>query len=142
MIQNEAEFKLPASEAWKPLLDLIPEIERIKKYQMEIQPGRASEDGITYHLPVYQTAEVVWRFEKLAYETGIIINFDWPGWNEGRRIVTDPEFDFDSIDITTKCKVITAIVRNNRFCEGTLAGAFQSGLILKVLKSIQKQLGM
>jgi len=58
-------------------------------------------------------------------------------------MLNDKNFDFDSVDLVTKCKLITAIVRNDRFCEGALADTdladtFESGLILKILKSIQK----
>ncbi len=57
-------------------------------------------------------------------------------------MANDKNFDFDSVDIPTKCKLITAIVRNDRFCEGALVSAFESGLILKILKSIKRQLGL
>ena len=54
--------------------------------------------------------------------------------------MNDKNFNFDSIDIPTMCKIITAIVRNNRFCDGALVSAFESGLILKILKSIKHQI--
>ena len=66
--------------------------------------------------------------------------FNWCKWDEGRKIVSDEDFDYDSINILTKCKIITAIVRNDRFCSGRLVEAFESGMMLKVLKSIRKQL--
>ena len=52
----------------------------------------------------------------------------------------DKEFDFNVIDIPKKCKLVTAIIRNDRFCEGALISAFESGLILKILKSIKLQI--
>ena len=75
------------------------------------------------------------------FELQIIINFDWGSWEEGRKMAYDENFNFDTIDIPTKCKLITAVVRNDRFCEGALVESFESGLILKLLKSIEKQLG-
>jgi hypothetical protein len=56
-------------------------------------------------------------------------------------MVSDENFDYDSIDIPTKCKIITAIVRNDRFCSGRLIEAFESGMMLRVLKSIKRELG-
>ncbi len=50
------------------------------------------------------------------------------------------EFDFDTLDIPEKCKLITAIERNDRFWDGALVSAFESGLISRILKSIEKQL--
>ena len=70
----------------------------------------------------------------------IMISFDWQSWVEGEKIANDETFDFDEIDILTKCKLITALVRNNRFCEGYLVGVFESGMVLKILKSIEKQI--
>lgn len=49
-------------------------------------------------------------------------------------------FDFDTIDLPTTCKLITAIVRNDRFCEGALDSAFESGFMLRILKSMEKQI--
>ncbi len=54
----------------------------------------------------------------------------------------DDNFDFGTTDILKKCKLITAIVRNDRFCEGALVSAFESGLILKILKSIEKEISV
>ena len=122
---------------WKPLLGLIPEIEGTKNYGE--MAGGVTENGITT-LPYSDHGEVVLRFLKAVYDIPIIINFDWGSWDEGRKIASDEGFDFDTIDIPTKCKLITAFVRNDRFCDGALLEVFHSGLILKILKSIRKQL--
>jgi len=104
---------------WEPLLKLIPEIE--------------SEANIE---------KVVSQFFDIVYDIPIIIPFDWPAWDEGRAMASDESFDFDTIDLETKCKLITAVVRNDRFCEGALLSAFKSGFILKILKSIEKEVSI
>jgi hypothetical protein len=38
------------------------------------------------------------------------------------------ELTYNTIEIPTICKIITAIVRNNRFCDGALVSQFESGL--------------
>lgn len=123
---------------WKPLLDLIPEIENTNIFG-EMVDGEKNEDGI-FKIPYWIESSLVSHFHQIVYNITIIIDFNWPSWNEGRKIVSDKNFNFDSIDIPTKCKIITAIVRNDRFCEGALVSAFESGLILKILKSIENQL--
>ncbi len=55
-------------------------------------------------------------------------------------MVGDDEFNYDSVDLLTKCRMITAIVRNDRFCEGVLVSAFESGLMLKILRSLERSL--
>jgi hypothetical protein len=46
--------------------------------------------------------------------------FDWGSWLQGSTMLSDKDFDFDSIDLVAKCKLITAIVRSDRFCEGPM----------------------
>ena len=84
--------------------------------------------------------KIIEEFREVCYDIPIIIDFDWGSWGEGRGIVSDENFDYDTIDIPTKCKIITAILRNDRFCDGRLIEAFETGMMLKVLKSIYKQL--
>jgi hypothetical protein len=91
-------------------------------------------------MPYFIQSSIVTQFLKIVYELPIIISFDWSSWEGGRKIARNENFDFDTIDITTKCKLITAIVRNDRFCEGALVSAFDSGLILKILNSIKKDI--
>jgi hypothetical protein len=125
---------------WKPLLDLIPELEKTKKFG-EFQGPTEDEAGVLT-FPFCLNGPLIDRFLDIVYQMPIIINFNWGGWDEGRNMARNPDFDYNTIDIPTKCKLITAIVRNDRFCEGALAEAFESGWMLKVLKSIKQQLGM
>jgi len=125
-------------EVWHPLLDLIPEIEASEGFG-EIQGGEKNEKG-EISFPHYRESPVIGKFHQVVYNIPIIIDFDWGSWDEGRSMVGDESFDYDTIDIPTKCKIITAIVRNDRFCEGALVSAFESDLMFKILKSIEKQL--
>lgn len=126
-------------EKWKPLLDLIPEIEAAEEFG-KWKGGEEVEKDV-FQMPYVVGASIVDRFLDIVYEIPVMIGFDWGSWDEGRKIVSDKDFDYNTVDIPTKCKVITAIVRNDRFCEGRLVGAFEEGLILKLLKSIEKEVG-
>ena len=121
---------------WDPLLDLIPEIERTKDFGKSVEIEEKSD---CIHInTVHNYNKVVIKFQKIVYDIPIIIDFGWGSWDEGRKM-TAPDFNLDTVDIPTKCKLITAIVRNDRFCEGALLSHFKSGLILKILKSIKRQ---
>lgn len=124
---------------WQPLLDLIPEIESTPKFA-EVA-GLEKDDKGYVQMPYYVLSSVTKKFLEVAYELGIVISFDWGSWDEGMEMVKNRNYNYDSIDIYSKCKIITTLIRADRFCEGTLAGAFSSGLILKLLKSIDRQLG-
>ncbi len=123
---------------WNPLLDLIPEIENTNIFGEMI--GEIKIENRTLIVPYCVESSLVSRFRQIVYDKTIIIDFNWGSWDEGRKMVSDKNFNFDLIDIPTKCKIITVIVRNDRFCDGALVSAFESGLILKILKSIENQL--
>lgn len=124
---------------WQSLLELIPKIEKIDKFGDDSEAMKLLKKGIIDMNP-YEEHPIVQQFRDVVYSIPIMIDFDWAAWDEGREIVSDEDFDYDSIDIPTKCKIITAIVRNDRFCSGRLIEAFESGMMLKVLKSVEKQL--
>jgi hypothetical protein len=125
---------------WKPLLDLIPRIENQTSFSKRRDKERSENNNII--MPLSVEAPIVGEFREIVYQLPVIIDFDWPHWDEGRKMAKDEHFDYDSVDIPTKCKVITAFVRNDRFCDGALAGAFERGTILKILKSIERQISM
>ncbi len=122
---------------WQPVFDLIQEIDSSDKFY-EIVESKKNEDGVI-SMPYFKTSETIDKFLKIVHNLPLMVVFDWSGWEEGTNMINDIDFDYDNIDIPTKCKIITAIVRKDRFCEGTIASAFEDGLILKILKSIQKQ---
>ena len=122
---------------WQPVFDLIQEIDSSDKFY-EIVESKKNEDGVI-SMPYFKTSETIDKFLKIVHNLPLMVVFDWSGWEEGTNMINDIDFDYDKIDIPTKCKIITAIVRKDRFCEGTIASAFEDGLILKILKSIQKQ---
>ncbi len=123
---------------WKPLLDLIPEIEKSKEFGEFPEP--TEEEAGLQTFPLWLNGSLIDRFLGIVYEMPIIINFNWSAWDEGRKMANDPNFDHNSLDIPTKCKLITAIVRNDRFNDGVLINAFESGLMLRLLKAIKQQL--
>jgi hypothetical protein len=124
-------------EDWDPLLRLIPEIDCTDNFG-ELGGMDMNADG-SVNLPYYIPADIVIQFQNIAYDLGIVIHFDWPGWEQGQIMFRDNTFDFNSVDVFTKCKLLSAIIRADRFSDGTLIYAFQSGLILKVLKSIARE---
>ena len=123
---------------WQPLIELIPKVESTLK--LGEWAGEEKDEVETIQFPYCKEEPIVSQFLDIVYRLPIIISFDWGAWEEGREIASNDDFDHDTLDLPTKCKLITAIVRNNRFCDGALVSAFESGLILRILKSIEKQI--
>lgn len=125
-------------EDWKPLLGLIPVIEKTETFAT---PGVISYPGKdTVEFGPSKQAAVVYTFSMVVYQVRISIDVDWSPWEEGKRLVENPDTDYESIDIPTKCKLITAFVRNDRFCSGALASRCKEGTILRILTSIRHQI--
>ena len=123
---------------WQPLIELIPKVESTSKFGEWASAEKNEEETIQFQDCIEET--IVSQFLDIVYRLPIIISFDWGAWEEGREIASNDDFDHDTLDLPTKCKLITAIVRNNRFCDGVLVSAFESGLILRILKSIERQI--
>jgi hypothetical protein len=75
-------------------------------------------------------------------EHGWIRPFDWGAWlqsPDGKRVIHGP----DGIETATPedlRRALTAIVRSDRFTEGSIAGAFESGLLLRILRRAERLL--
>jgi len=121
-----------SKSTWNPLFELIAKIEE----SISFGELKIKEDSI---FPRYNLSSVVNEFINLVYGIPIMISFDWKNWEEGSEIFKNKNFDYNSIDIPTKCKLLSSIVRSDRFNEGILVISFEDGTILKILKSIQNQ---
>ena len=92
----------------------------------------AEGDGEVAAWPYWEPSPLAEEFIEMAYDTGWVRgNFDWSRWtgtSEGQRYLTDPS----SIAATTSRqlqKIITALLRSEKFCEGAMLQAFESGII-------------
>lgn len=76
------------------------------------------------------------EFLDVLYKMEIIVDFDWPDWEEGKLILNSGNFngEFDAI---TLVKLITTIVRSDRFNEGLLEIMCKNGFVVHILKSLK-----
>ncbi len=83
------------------------------------------------------TAEA-WR-AGVARGDWIVTGFDWRAWlqtDRGRALRDDPEA-VASATPDELGRLLTAIVRSDRFVEGSIEGAFKSGLLLRICRRAQ-----
>ncbi|MDQ3126943.1 MAG: DUF6508 domain-containing protein, partial [Chloroflexota bacterium] len=66
----------------------------------------------------------------------LIQGFDWRTWlhtDEGRAL-RDQADALDAATADQLAKLLTAIVRSDRFVEGSIEGAFRSGLLARIAR--------
>ena len=111
------------------LLEAFAEAKTIRK------PLGFSLDGVAMHVEEHAAIK---PFVRLAYDDGwVLAGFDWPSWDEGRAIAGDPD-RVKTVDLLTIRKIITALVRNERFCDGSLQAAHGRGVIQAILQRIEQ----
>jgi hypothetical protein len=98
--------------------------------------GERNADG-TIRMPWVQNDPLIYEFIDFMATKDLLPVFAWTEWDKGSELFTseDPT-KYDNIDIETALKLIYATTRKERFADGTLAWAFESGQFPKLVKRI------
>jgi len=88
-----------------------------------------------WQMPFAEPDPLVGEFEQSWYRWRLVLtDFNWSSWSEGRQWYSAPDpAKYDRLDQLTALKLLTAVIRNNRFNEGALMGAFESGDFPKII---------
>jgi hypothetical protein len=127
-----------SEDDWERLFALIPEIEKTKTFIKSGGIIEDSNDPDSFIITPVIEKEIVWDLESVLNDLNLLIAFNWAKWNEGREIATKQKFE--NQDTITLLKLISAFIRNNRFCDGALAEKFEDRSIEKILTQIKKNI--
>lgn len=125
-----------SSVEWAKLFALIPIIESTEEFIISGGFAEADPNNREFVITPIVEAKVVLDFERIMYDLGLVVPFNWSNWEKGRKLLRSR--DFENQDTLTLLKLLTAIIRNNRFCDGLLAENFENSVIESVLKELQK----
>lgn len=102
----------------------------------EIRSGQRTESG-SIILPYAVLGDVAEAFVTTAYDRGWVLRgFDWSSWGHSddvQALCSDPSA-LARAEPMQLLYLITALIRQDRFSEGTLLGAFKSRLILGIVR--------
>jgi hypothetical protein len=88
------------------------------------------------HMPYYVFGPAGRAFLGAVTESGAVLaGFDWPSWmatDEAIALQSRPEV-LAAATPEQLARLLTAIVRSERFTEGSIAGAWESGLLGRVV---------
>lgn len=121
-------------EKLSALAAFLPRIDAPDFSPGEWRGGERDNDG-TIQMPWFCASDVVNDFVKTAYDLGWVTNFDWPDWiqtAEARHLRDDPAA-LETASPAQLAKLLTVIIRQDRFSEGAIAEAFDSGLLRSIL---------
>ena len=101
-------------------------------------PSTTGADGVI-HLGWFERSEAAQEFVSEMYRLGWVYSFDWMAWlqtPEGHRLSSGPD---PVATATTEdlARLLTAIIRGDRFSEGQLDGAFRSGILQAIARRAQ-----
>jgi hypothetical protein len=88
-------------------------------------------------LPYFSLSEVAGSFEQMAYELGWVMrDFDWGTWKQTPEAISlrDDDQALSQATPDQLARLLTVCIRQDRFCEGALEGAFESELLTRILE--------
>ena len=127
---NDFNEDKPTIEARDKMLEILDRFER--EGNVRVPLGMSVNGESSYR----QEHPAIGQFVQLAYEDEWMLpGFDWGHWDEGRKIASDVE-KIAQCDFLTIRRLITALVRNERFCEGALQSAYEGGVLQAIIRRI------
>jgi len=123
-----------APETWDALWRAAADVEGLEESAR--WEGGQTTDGVTQMpYPVYEPA-VDRLMAALGMITGGIVVFGWMDWDGVARYRT-PDAIRDA-PITDIPRLVTAIIRSERFSEGSIEGALESGLVTAIVERFRR----
>ncbi len=87
----------------------------------------------------YSFSEDAYRFIDVCYEMKWVnLSFDWGAWKESPEALQlrDDPPALESATLEQLQKLLTVLIRQDRFVEGALATGFESGLLVRILRRV------
>lgn len=99
----------------------------------EVRGGDETSPGV-FQMPWSDLSDKATAFHRLCHDDGWVVPFDWGEWKEtpdALGLRDNPDY---LAGATPKqlAKLLTTLVRQERFCEGTLQVAFSTGLLTRI----------
>jgi hypothetical protein len=137
---------IESSDNVSPKTDFLPQLRALARYLPALEnpdfcagaviPGRKTESE-EFIMPYVVYSDIAEDFVEAAYDHGCVLTgFRWVVWanaDEAQSLCHDPS-KLARATPEQLLRLLTAIIRQDRFCEGVLLRAFESGLILGIVR--------
>jgi hypothetical protein len=98
--------------------------------------GRETTDGVAT-LPWVEWSHELEAFVQAAHDGGFVLEaFAWMDWKDSKeaRRLRDSPGAVEKASARQLAQILTVLIRGERFSEGTLSGAFDSGLLQRIVR--------
>jgi hypothetical protein len=123
---------------WQQLFDLLPEIKSSARFGRLVGSKCMADGSVSY--PYWSEEAIVSRFFNTSYFLGLVVLFDWAAWDEGLVILNNPSSNFLQFDLMTLIKLLTVIIRSDKYCEGYMINSFENGTVIRILEAMQTKI--
>ncbi len=121
----------------KRLLSLVKFLDPMRVEGFEfgtwVPPGK---EGPVHTMPYNYLSATAAAFVQATYDNGWIrTDFNWAEWSstDEARQLQDNAASLENASVDQLANLLTLLVRQDRFCEGLLSSAYESGLITRIL---------
>jgi Family of unknown function (DUF6508) len=141
-VDIEAILRAAQVERWR---DLWAAVEDLETESQHVHWGGGQQVDTTFvdgvERPVFQMPYAVYsdqvnRAIQALYDLGAIVPFNWPDWDGIERYRTGR--GLDTAPVADAIRLATAIVRADRFAEGTIASTLDDGSFIAALRRLRQ----
>lgn len=118
------------------LAQFLPKLKQSNVKAGEWSEPCKSESGI-FVMPHVNFGDVASGFVDAAYKHGWVLrDFDWVTWKDTKaaRALWEDAATVAGASPRELAQMLTVVIRQDRFVEGALLGAFESGLMLRIVR--------
>jgi ADP-ribosylglycohydrolase len=134
---EEDEAPAVSREDIDALLDYLPLIQAPDFTPGRMEGGEQRPDG-AFTMPYYVMSEDAAALVRALAGAGFVFPYDWPGWMQAKgRELMNPQ-GIASAYLPDLQRLVTAVVRQDRFVEGAIGSAFEHGFFVRVLKRLKE----
>lgn len=113
--------------SWQEMQDLYDKALNHQGKFFKLSEKKHTRKGASL-IPYRVDEAVINEFRNYLYDKDLVIPFNWPEWDEGRAMfATKGEDKFSKTSLVDVLKLLTAVIRNDRFCEGAWSEIFNNG---------------
>ena len=136
-----AQIRITPGRVFNEMFGLIQVLEQTDPKDLVTWQTPETKDKNTFAFPHPVYAPVVDQWLRAFDQSGLEIPYDWGRWLSDRNFTNRwSELDYSALSAAEICKVFTALVRSERFCDGSIGGFFREGNMIKCLRVLEEQI--